>query len=72
MHVINVLFRPVAHVLNKSSKEVSLWHLDSAVTVSLSDFVHEEEGHVLVVDIEDQVRATLVDFTGHFNSHHLK
>lgn len=71
MHVINILLRPVAHVLDKSGKEVSLWHINGAVTVSFSDFVHKEAGHVLVVDVEDQIWTALVDLTGHFNSHHV-
>jgi hypothetical protein len=50
---------------------VALGHLDGAVSVVLLDFVHEQESHVLVVDVEDQVWSTAEDSLGQLNVHHL-
>ena len=35
VHVIDILLRPVTHILDKSGKEVSLRHIDGRVTVEL-------------------------------------
>ena len=37
-----------------------------------SELIHEEEGHVLVVDVEDQVRSALVDAFWHVDAHELE
>ena len=36
------------------------------------ELIHEEECHVLVVDVEDQVRSALVDAFWHINTHELR
>ena len=59
VHIVDVLLRPVTHVPHKPIKVVPLRHCNRAVSVVLFDLVHEQEGHVLVVDVEDEVGPAL-------------
>jgi hypothetical protein len=65
VHVIDVLFGPLAEVTHESVEVVTLGHVNCTVLVVLFDFVHEHESHVLVVNIENEVGAALVDLLSH-------
>ena len=64
MHEVNMLLSPAAEVPHKPVEVVSLRHINRAVSVELLELVHQHEGHVLVVDVEDQVWSRLVDASG--------
>jgi len=69
MHVIDIFQIPLLHVTHKTVVIMSLRHIDSRVFVELSDVVHEHEGHVLVVDVHDQIGTALENLLGQFLVH---
>ena len=72
VHVIDILLGPVAHVTDEPVKVVALGHCNRAISVVLLDLVHQQKGHILVVDVQDEVRSALEDPSGQLHIHHLK
>ena len=62
MHVVDILLSPLTEVTYKSVEVVTLGHVNVTVSVEMTHLVHEHEGHVLVVDVKNQVRSALEDF----------
>lgn len=62
---------PKAHILDKAAEELSLGHSYGTVAILLSDLVHHQSGHVLVVNVEDQVWSALVNLPSHIMIHYV-
>jgi hypothetical protein len=72
VHVVDVLFVPGSHVSNESVQKVAFWHILGTVLVERKEFFHHQESHVLIADVHDEGRSTLVDFLWQLGFHHLK
>jgi len=48
---------------------MTLGHLNGTIAVVFSEFVHHQESHVLVIDVEDEVGAALIDPLGQLDAH---
>ena len=71
VHIVDILLRPVAHVAHEPIKIVALGHCNRAISVVLFDLIHQQKGHILVVDVQDQVGPALEDPPGELHVHHL-
>lgn len=61
MRLVDVPLRPLAEVTGEPGPEVALGHVDRAVGVKATHLVHQQEGHVFIVDVEDHIRPLLVN-----------
>jgi len=61
MHEINIFLCPASEVSNETIHIMSLWHGNWAVSIVLLEFIHEHEGHVFIVDVQNEIGSRLVD-----------
>jgi hypothetical protein len=59
VHIIDIFLRPLSEVTNKPVIIVTLGHVNGTVAVIEAHLIHEQEGHIFVVDVQDEVRALL-------------
>lgn len=71
VHIINVFLSPLFEVTHKSVEVMALGHVNSTVAVVVTHLVHEHEGHVLIINVKNQVRSLLEDLLGSLNVHKL-
>jgi len=71
VHIINIFLSPLLEVTHKSVEVMALGHVHSAVAVVVTHLVHEHEGHVLIINVKNQVRSLLEDLLGSFHVHEL-
>ena len=64
VHEVDVLLRPLAEVSDEPVHVVALGHVKPAVGVVFAHVVHQLEGHVLIVNVEDKVGTLLVNQLG--------
>ena len=69
VHIVNVFLGPVPKVANESVEVVALWHVDRTILIIFADFVHQQKGHVLVIDIENEGWPGLIDQLWQFSVH---
>jgi len=69
VHIIDIFLRPLSEVANKPVIIVTLRHVNGTVAVIEAHLIHEQEGHVFVVDVQDEVRAFLENLLGQLLVH---
>lgn len=70
MHMVQQFLVPATHISDESVHIMTLWHVNSALLVVWQKFLHHEEGHVLISNVEDQVWTALVDSLRKLSFHH--
>jgi hypothetical protein len=71
VHVVDVFLGPLSEVANKSIQIVALGHVNSTLAIEVLNVIHQQESHILIVNVEDKGGTRLVDFLGQVGGDHL-